>query len=126
MEFSRAAPHPRVRESHPCPLAARRRPWFNMHMPVEIENPKTAEFVPLLGTFNPEYRELGSLRLPDEFSFEINWTLNGDGQDILREHIRAKSVLRLMDRGRHYQGTVKHESGFNTSDGLVVVAIAAL
>ena len=38
---------------------------------VEIANPKTAEFVPLLGSFNFEHKPMGGLGIPDEFSFRI-------------------------------------------------------
>jgi hypothetical protein len=55
---------------------------------MEIANPKTAEFVPLLGAFNFERKPMGALGIPDEFSFLMDWTKGGEGQEVLREHIR--------------------------------------
>ena len=88
---------------------------------MEIEDPKTAGFVPLLGAFNFEYKPLSNLRLPDEFSFRIDWTKGGEGQDVLREHIRSGSLIRVNERRQQYQGILKFESGMNTNDGMVVV-----
>ena len=91
---------------------------------MEIENPKTAEFVPLLGAFNFEYKPLGSLRLPDEFSFRIDWTKGGEGQDVLREHMQSKSLLRVRNHGGEYRGAFKDGGwGINTSDDMVIVEV---
>ena len=54
---------------------------------MEIENPNTAEFVPLPGAFNFEYIPMGAQNLPDNFSFRFDWTKKGDGQEILQEGI---------------------------------------
>jgi len=43
--------------------------WSNIRM--DIENPKTSDFVPLLGAFNFEHKPMGGLGIPDEFSFRI-------------------------------------------------------
>ena len=91
---------------------------------MEIENQKTAGFVPLLGAFNFLYTPLGAQHLPDNFSFGIDWMKEGDGQEILREHIRAGSPIRLKQRGQQYQGVFKHEWGFNTNDGMAIVEVA--
>ena len=60
--------------------------WSNIRM--EIESPKTAGFVPLLGAFNFEHKPMGAIGNPDEFSFLMDWTKGGEGQEVLREHIR--------------------------------------
>jgi len=91
---------------------------------MEIVNPKTAEFVPLLGAFNFEHKPMGALRLPDEFSFLMDWTKGGEGQEFLREHIRSGSLIRVKQHGKQYQGVLKFESGMNTNDGMVVVEVA--
>ncbi len=61
----------------------------NIHM--DIENTKTAVFVPLLGAFNFEHKSMGALGIPDEFSFRMDWTKGGEGQEVLREHIRSRT-----------------------------------
>jgi hypothetical protein len=96
--------------------------WSNIRM--EIENPKTAGFVPLLGAFNFLYTPLGAQRLPDNFSFGIDWTKEGDEQEILCEHIRSSSPILLKQRGQQYQGVFKHEWGFHTNDGIAIVEVA--
>jgi hypothetical protein len=96
----------------------------NIHM--EIENPKSAVFVPLLGAFNFEHKSMGALGIPDEFSFLMDWTKGGEGQDVLREHLRAGfgSLIRVKQQGKQYQGMLRFESGINTNDGMVVVEVA--
>ena len=91
---------------------------------MEIENPKTAEFIPLLGAFNFEHKPMGALSLPDEFSFLMDWTKGGEGQEVLREHIRAGSFIRVKQRGLQHQGVLKFESGMNSNEGMVVVEVA--
>jgi hypothetical protein len=96
--------------------------WSNIRM--EIEDPKTAEFVPLLGAFNFERKSIGALGIPDEFSFLMDWNKGGEGQEILRGHIRVGSLIRVKQHGQRYQGVLRFESGMNTSDGMVVMAAA--
>ncbi len=91
---------------------------------MEIEDPKTAEFVPLLGAFNFERNVMGTLGIPDEFSFLMDWTKGGEGQDVLRENIRVGSLIRVKQRGQQHQGVLRFESGMNTHDGMVVVTVA--
>jgi hypothetical protein len=91
---------------------------------MEIQNPKASKIVPLLGAFNFEYKRMGALGIPDEFSFLVDWTKEGEGQDILREHIRNRSLLCVTQRGQQYQGRPKFESGINTPEGMVVVEVA--
>lgn len=91
---------------------------------MEIENPKNAEFVPLLGAFNFEHKSMGALDIPDEFSFRMDWTKGGEGQEFLREHIRSRTIIRVKWQGKQYQGVLRFESGINTIDGMVVVGVA--
>lgn len=93
---------------------------------MDIENPKTAVFVPLLGAFNFEHKSMGDLGIPDEFSFQMDWTKSGEGQEVLREHLRADSgsLIRVKQQGKQYQGILRFESGINTNDGMVVVEVA--
>jgi hypothetical protein len=91
---------------------------------MEIANPKTAEFVPLLGAFNFEHKPMGGLGIPDEFSFLMDWTKGGEGQEVLREHIRNGSLIRVKQYGQQHQGVLRFESGMNSNDGMVVVAVA--
>jgi hypothetical protein len=91
---------------------------------MEIENPTNAEFVPLLGAFNFEPKSMGALGIPDEFSFRIDWTKGGEGQDFLREHIRSGTLIRVKQLGKQFQGILRFESGINTNDGMVVVEVA--
>lgn len=91
---------------------------------MEIQNPTTSEFVPLLGAFNFEYTRNGALGIPDEFIFRVDWTKEGKGQDILREHIRDRSILSVRQRSQQYQGRPKFESGINTPEGMVAVEVA--
>src|ERR1700678_2509529 len=81
--------------------------WSNIRM--DIENPKTSDFVPLLGAFNFEHKPMGALRLPDEFSFLMDWTKGGEGQEVMREHIRAGSLIRVKQHGQQHQGVLKFE-----------------
>ena len=90
---------------------------------MEIENPNTAEFVPLPGAFNFEYIPMGAQNLPDNFSFRIDWTKKGDGQEILQEGIRSGSPIRVKQHGQLYRGVFKGEWGFNTTDGMVIFAV---
>jgi hypothetical protein len=90
---------------------------------MEIENPNTAEFVPLPGAFNFEYIPMGSQNLADNFSFRIDWTKKGDGQEILQEGIRSGSPIRVKQQGQLYRGVFKGEWGFNTTDGMVIFAV---
>ena len=91
---------------------------------MEIENPKSAAFVPLLGAFNFEHKSMGALSIPDEFSFRMDWTLGGEGQEVLREHIRSRTPIRMKQQGTQYEGMLRFESGINTIDGMVVVEVA--
>ena len=91
---------------------------------MEIENLTNAEFVPLLGTFNFEHKSMGALGIPDEFSFLMDWTMGGEGQEVLREHIRNGSLIRVKQYGQQHQGVLRFESGMNSNDGMVVVAVA--
>jgi len=92
---------------------------------MDIENPKTAVFVALLGAFNFEHKSLGALGIPDEFSFLMDWTKGGEGQEVLREHIRSRTLIRVKQgEGKQYQGILRLESGINTIDGMVVVGVA--
>jgi hypothetical protein len=91
---------------------------------MEIENSKNAEFVPLLGAFNFEHKSMGALGIPDEFSFLMDWTKGGEGQEVLREHIRSRTLIRLKQQCKQYQGILRFESGINTNDGMVVVEVA--
>ena len=90
---------------------------------MEIEDPWATGFVPLDGAFNFVYRPSTDKRLPNEFNFGIDWTKGGQGQDILREHIREHSTMRVQMRGETYQGVFKHEWGFNTPDGTVIMEV---
>ncbi len=65
---------------------------------MEIENPNTAEFVPLRGAFNFEYIPMGAQNLPDNFSFRIDWTKKGDGK---------KSSKREFGRDHHSSETTR-------------------
>ena len=96
--------------------------WSNIRM--EIENPKTAELIPLLGATNSQFKSMGALHLPDEMSFLMDWTQGGEGQEVLREHIRAGSRVRVKQQGKQYQGVPTDVGGMNTNDGMVVVRIA--
>ncbi len=93
---------------------------------MDIENPKTAVFVSLLGAFNFEHKSMGALGIPDEFSFRMDWTKGGEGQEVLREHLRAGSgsLIRVKQQGKQHQGILRFESGINTNDGMVVVEVA--
>ena len=93
---------------------------------MEIENQKNAEFVPLLGASNFERKSMAALGIPDEFSFRMDWTKGGEGQEVLREHLRAGSgsLIRVKQQGKQYQGMLRFESGINTNDGMVVVEVA--
>lgn len=91
---------------------------------MEIENPTNAAFVPLLGAFNFEHKSMGALGISDEFSFRMDWTKGGEGQEVLREQIRSKTLIRVKRQGRQFQGVIRSESGINTADGLVVVEVA--
>jgi len=93
---------------------------------MDIENPKTAVFVPLLGGFNFEHKSTGARGIPDEFSFRMDWTKGGEGQEVLREHLRtgSGSLIRVTQHGKQYQGTLRFESGINTNDGMVVEEVA--
>jgi hypothetical protein len=64
---------------------------------VDIANPKTAEFVPLWGSFNFEHKPMGGLAIPDEFSFRIQKlsALRSGAFDKSRVHRAAKQ------RGSH-------------------------
>jgi len=53
---------------------------------MEIENPKNAEFVPLLGASNFERKSMAALGIPDEFSFRMDWTKGGEGHEVLRAY----------------------------------------
>ena len=89
---------------------------------MEIENPKTAVFVTLLGAFNfvPTRSRHG---LPDTFSFRIDWTKGGEGQEILREHLRLGSLMRVKQHDKQYQGVLNFEHGINSCDGAVVADV---
>jgi hypothetical protein len=50
---------------------------------MEIENPKNAEFVSLLGASNFEHKTMAALGIPDEFSFRMDWTKGGEGHEVL-------------------------------------------
>ena len=91
---------------------------------MEIENPKNAVFVPLLGAFNFEHKSMGALGIPDEFSFRMDWTKGGEGHEVLREHIRSRTLIRVKQQGKQYQGILRFESGINTNDGMVVLEVA--
>ena len=91
---------------------------------MDIENPKTALFVPLLGAFNFEHKSMGALGIPDEFSFRMDWTLGGEGQEVLRDHIRSRTLIRVKQQGKQYHGMLRFESVINTNDGMVVVEVA--
>lgn len=83
-------------------------------MATEIEDPKTTKFVPLLFAFNFKPDALGA-------SFGIDWDKGGEGQDILREHLRSGSVGRVRTAGCVFQGVFKDLGGFNTSRGFVAL-----
>ena len=91
---------------------------------MEIENPQSLAFLPLLGVFNFEHKSMAALGIPDEFSFRMDWTKGGEGQEVLREHIRSRTLIRLKQQGKQYQGILRFESGINTNDGMVVVEVA--
>jgi hypothetical protein len=61
---------------------------------MKIENPNTAEFVPLPGAFNFEYIPMGAQNLPDNFSFRIDW---------LRKATGKKSSKREFDRDHPFE-----------------------
>ena len=89
-------------------------------MPMEIRNPTTAEFIPLLGAFNFEYRCSNLQSQPSVFSFGINWEKEGDGQGVLRDHLRTKTPFRVRHYGQEYQGVLGLETGINTANGMVM------
>jgi hypothetical protein len=74
---------------------------------MEIENQKSAEFVPLVGAFNFEHKSMGALGIPDEFSFRMDWTKGGEGQEVLREHIRSRTLIRVKRQGKQCQGILR-------------------
>lgn len=65
---------------------------------MEIENRKNAEFVSLLGATNFEHK--------------------------IMEHIRSRTLIRVKQQSKQYQGILRFESGINTNDGTVVVEVA--
>jgi hypothetical protein len=91
---------------------------------MEIKDTTTGKFVPLEGAFNFDYAPSRTAGIPNAFSFGIDWTREGAGQDILREHIRFGSSMSVRERGREYRGIPQDVGGFNTPDGSVFVPIA--
>lgn len=89
---------------------------------MEIRNPKTEEFLPLIGAFNFDHYRVGQ-SVFYEFSFAIDWTKGGDGQDVLRDHIRDGSLMDVRNHGQEYRGKFKFEWGFNSSDGKVIIDV---
>ena len=55
--------------------------------------------------------------------FGVDWTKGGEGQEILREHIRASSLLKVTWRGKQYQGVLKMEWEMNTNNGRVILEV---
>jgi hypothetical protein len=54
----------------------------------------------------------------------MNWTKGGEGQEVLREHIRDGSLIRVKQHGKQHQGVLRFESGMNTNEGMIVVEVA--
>jgi len=88
---------------------------------MDIESTKTNALVPLLGTFNHEEARVAGV---STISFHIDWTKGGDGQDVLRDHIRLESHGRVVWHGKQYKGVPKVIWGINTEDSLVVLEVA--
>ena len=87
---------------------------------MEIKNPGTGAYIPLLGAFNFERKPLSKRTVIDQFSFYVDWTKGGRGQDILRQHIGFKSPMHVKWHGVEHRGVMSFEAGINTADGLVV------
>lgn len=88
---------------------------------MEIRNPQTGLFLPLQGTFNFRVNSSADQEIPDAYTFGVDWTKQGEGQEILRGHMRSKSPLTLRHRGQLYTGAVEFEAGINTARGDVMV-----
>ena len=94
---------------------------------MDIQDPNTSTYVPLLGSFNFEHQgafdfKHQHLDIANELSFLIDWTTAGPGQAILREHVRLKTPLSIQHQGNEYRGAgAKVVWGMNEKDSLVVV-----
>ena len=88
---------------------------------MQIEN-QTGTFVPLLGGVNFQ-ADKRHPSVPVTYSFGIDWTKEGDGQEILREHIRSSSAGRVEWHGAEYQGKFEDLWGMNTAEGMVRLTV---
>ena len=85
---------------------------------MEIENPNTAEFVPLPRAFNFEYIPIYPI-----ISASV---LTGLRKATGRNPPRGNSVgitIRVKQHGQLNRGVFKGEWGFNTTDGMVILEV---
>lgn len=90
-------------------------------MAIEIQDPKTGNYVPLVRAFNFEIKSMASVGERDIFSFKMDWTKEGSGQAILRDHIEYHTPLTVKYLKREYRGLVLFQTGENSSDGMIMV-----
>lgn len=88
---------------------------------MEIRNSQTGLFLPLQGAFNFQVNPSGIRGIPEAYTFGVDWTKEGEGQEILREHIRSKSLLSLRHHGQTYEGMVEFTADINSPNGSVMV-----
>jgi hypothetical protein len=88
---------------------------------MEIQNPQTGLFLPLQGAFNFRVNPSGIQGIPEAYTFGVDWTQGGEGQEILREHIRSKSLLSVKHHGQLYAGVVEFTADINSPNGAVMV-----
>ena len=77
------------------------------------------------GAFNFDLFRIAA-NLPEEFSFGIDWTVGGAGQDVLRNIIREMSTAHVRHLGREFVGVFKFEWGTNTNDGKVFFKVVPM
>jgi len=88
---------------------------------MDIQDPKTNAYVPLLGAYNFEHKLMKHLNVANQFSFMIDWTKGGPGQAILADHLRLKTPLAVNHHGRRCAGVTLFVTGMNTNDSMVAV-----
>jgi len=88
---------------------------------MEIQNPQTGQFLPLQGASNFRLNPSGIRGIPETYTFGVDWTQGGEGQEILREHIRSKTLLCIKHHGQLYTGIVEFEADINTAHGAVMM-----
>jgi len=88
---------------------------------MEIQNPQTATFVALHGASNFQCNPSGIKDIPEAYTFNMDWSKGGEGQEILRDFIRSKSPLCVRVYGKPYIGAVEFEHGINSTNGGVML-----